>query len=97
MTKQEIKDQNELLIEIGQILEENIFDYEMTLYQPILSKEGDEICGRYVFNKGTIYFDILLTIDYEIKWIDRYIPRNLLMEISNILIRIASNENEQSV
>jgi hypothetical protein len=97
MTEQETKDQNDLLTEIGQIIEENIFDYEMTLYEPILDEEEDELYGRYVFNKGTIYFDILLTIDYEIKWIDRYIPRKLLMDISNILIRIASNENEQSV
>jgi hypothetical protein len=97
MTKQEIKDQNELLIEIGQILEENIFDYEMTLYEPILDEEEDELYGRYIFNKGTKYFNILLTIDFEIKWIDRNIPRKLLMDISNILIRIASNENEQSV
>jgi hypothetical protein len=94
MTEQEVKDQNELLTEIGQIIEKNIFDYEMTLYEPILDEEEEEIYGRYIFNKGTKYFNILLTTDFEIKLIDKNIPRKLLMDISNILIRIALGENE---
>jgi hypothetical protein len=94
MTEQEVKDQNELLTEIGQIIEKNIFDYEMTLYEPILDEEEEEIYGRYIFNKGTKYFNILLTTDFEIKLIDKNIPRKLLMDISNILIRIALGENK---
>lgn len=92
MTKQEIKDQNELLTEVGQIIEANIFDYEMTLYEPILDEGEDELYGRYIFNKGTKYFNVLLTIDFEIKLVDKNIPRKLLMDISNILIRIALGE-----
>lgn len=94
MTEEETKDQNELLTEIGQIIEENIFDYEMTLYEPILDEEKDELYGRYIFNKGVKDFNILLTTDFEIKWIDKNTPRKLLMDISNILIRIALNESE---
>lgn len=94
MTKQETKDQNELLTEVGQIIEANIFDYEVTLYEPILDEEEDELYGRYIFNKGTKYFNVLLTTDFEIKLVDKNIPRKLLIDISNILIRIALGEYE---
>jgi hypothetical protein len=97
MTEIESKEKDELLIRLGHIIEESIFDYEMILYEPILDEETDEIYGRYIFNKGAKEFNILVTTDYEIKLIERNIPRKLLLDISNILIRVALNEGNSFV
>jgi hypothetical protein len=97
MTEIESKEKDELLIRLGHIIEESIFDYEMILYEPILNEETDEIYGRYIFNKGAKDFNILITTDYEIKLIEKNIPRKLLLDISNILIRVALSEGNSFV
>jgi hypothetical protein len=97
MTEIESKEKDELLIRLGHIIEESIFDYEIILYEPILDEETDEIYGRYIFNKGVKDFNILITTDYEIKLIEKNIPRKLLLDISNILIRVALNEGNSFV
>jgi hypothetical protein len=97
MTEIESKEKDELLIRLGHTIEESIFDYEMILYEPILDEENDEIYGRYIFNKGVKEFNILVTTDYEIKLIEKNIPRKLLLDISNILIRVALNEGNSFV
>jgi hypothetical protein len=97
MTEIESKEKDELLIRLGHTIQESIFDYEMILYEPILDEETDEIYGRYIFNKGVKDFNILITTDYEIKLIERNIPRKLLLDISNILIRVALNEDNSFV
>jgi hypothetical protein len=97
MNEIESKEKDELLIRLGHIIEESIFDYEMILYEPILNEETDEIYGRYIFNKGAKDFNILITTDYEIKLIEKNIPRKLLLDISNILIRVALSEGNSFV
>lgn len=95
MTDRDYKEQNELLQELSNILAENIYDYELIKYEPIYDEDLDILYGRNIFNKGLKEYNLLTTTDFTIKYIDGNIPRKLLMDTANVLIKVAAGEVEQ--
>lgn len=95
MTDRDYKEQNELLQELSNILAENIYDYELIKYEPIYDEDLDILYGRNIFNKGLKEYNLLTTTDFTIKYIDGNIPRKLLMDTANVLIKVAAGEAEQ--
>ena len=84
----EINRTEEIFLEIvAEVLDEKIENYEVTVLEELFHEEYNEVCYVFEFEniKSGVIHSLVISPTYEIYAFSKQIPKNLLIDIHNVI------------